>query len=83
MLLLAKPDEVASIMRAWKRVPGRQRLKSIQPVALLERMQHSQDSLLVAITPALRQAPELRPLLDRSEVSDPRQLRVLSVISPV
>ena len=81
LLLLAKPDEVASIMRAWKRVPGRQRLKSIQPVALLERMQHSQDSLLVAITPALRQAPELRPLLDRSEVSDPRQLRVLSVIS--
>ena len=37
--------------------------------------------MLGAITPALRQAPELRPLLDRSEVSDPRQLRVLSVIS--
>jgi lipopolysaccharide/colanic/teichoic acid biosynthesis glycosyltransferase len=81
LLLLAKPEEVTSIMRVWKRVAGRQRLRSIQLEALLERMQHSQEPLLIAITPALRQKPELRPLLDRSEISDPRQLRVLSVIS--
>jgi len=81
LLLLAKPEEVNLIMRAWKRVPGRQRLRSIQPEALLERMQQAEESLLLTITPALRQTPELRPLLDRSEISDPRQLRVLSVIS--
>ena len=81
LLLLAKPDEVASIMRAWKRVPGCQRLRSIQPEDLLERMLHSQEPLLVSITTAVRQTPEMRMLLERSELSDPRQLRVLSVIS--
>ena len=81
LLLIAKPEEVNLIRRAWKRVPGRQRLRSIQPQALMELIQHSQQPLFVCITPAMRQTPELRPLLDRSEVSDPRQLRVVSLIS--
>ncbi|WP_370586483.1 sugar transferase [Synechococcus sp. NOUM97013] len=79
-LLLAQPDEVDPIMRAWKRVPGRQNLRLIQPKVLLERMQHSQEPLLVAITPASRQTLELAPLMQRLESRDPRQLRVLSLI---
>tara|TARA_B100000674_G_scaffold198304_1_gene161862 strand:+ start:144 stop:1496 length:1353 start_codon:yes stop_codon:yes gene_type:complete len=81
LLLLAQPDEVDPIMRAWKRVPGRQNLRLIQPHALLERLQHSQHPLLlVAITPALRQTPEVGPLMQRLESRDPRQIRVLSLI---
>ena len=80
ILLLAQPDEVHSIMRAWKRVPGCQRLRSIQPDALLERMKCSQDSLLVAITPSMRSTPEIAPLLERFEIGNLRQLRVVSLI---
>lgn len=80
ILLLAQPDEVHSIMRAWKRVQGCQRLRSIQPDALLERMKCSQDSLLVAITPAMRPTPEIAPLLERCEIGALRQLRVVSLI---
>ena len=80
LLLLAQPDEVDPIMRAWKRVPGRQNLRLIQPHALLEHLQHSQDPLLVAITPASRLVPEVGSLLQRLESRDPRQLRLLSFI---
>ena len=67
-------------MRAWKRVLGRQSLRSIQLDALLERMQRSDESLLVAITPAVRQTADFAPLLESLEISDPRQLRLLSLI---
>ena len=80
ILLLAQPDEVHSIMRAWKRVPGCQRLRSIQPDVLLKRMKYSQDSLLVAITPAMRPTPEIAPLLERCEIGDLRHHRVVSLI---
>ena len=80
LLLLAQPDEVDPIMRAWKRVSGRQNLRLIQPDALLERIQHSHGPLLVAITPASRQSPEVGPLMHRLESRDPRQLRLLSLI---
>tara|TARA_B100000674_G_scaffold499469_1_gene546256 strand:+ start:418 stop:1767 length:1350 start_codon:yes stop_codon:yes gene_type:complete len=80
MVLLSQPTEVGPIMRAWKRVPGFQSLKSIQPGALLDRIKHSQDSLLVAITPALRATPEFASLLERLETRDPSQLRVISLI---
>jgi len=80
ILLLAQPEEVHSIMWAWKRVSGCQRLRSIQPDALLKRMKYSQDSLLVAITPALRQTPEIAPLLEHFEVGHLRQFRIVSLI---
>ena len=81
LLLLAQPDEVDPIMRAWTRVPSRQRLRSIPRDEMLKRLQHCDEPLLVAITPAMRQIPELFPFFECSELSDPRQLRVLSVIS--
>ena len=80
LLLLAQSDEVQSIMRAWKRVPGCQNLRSIRPDALLERMKCSQESLLVAITPSFRLNPEISPLLERFEIGDHRQLRLVSLI---
>ena len=80
LLLLAQPDEVESIMRAWKRVPGRQRLKLIQLDALLERIQHSDEPMLVAITPAVRQNREIASLWEGFDIRDPRQLRLLSLI---
>ena len=49
ILLLAQPDEVHSIMRAWKRVPGCRSLISIQPDALLKRMKYSQNLCLLRL----------------------------------
>ena len=80
LLLLAESDEVQSIKRAWKRVPGCQSLRSIRPDVLLERMKCSQESLLVAITPSFRLNPEISPLLERFEIGDHRQLRLVSLI---
>jgi len=80
LLLLAQPGEVDPIMRAWKRVAGRQSLKLIQPDALLQRIQHSDEPLLVAITPAMRQSAGLASFLERLEIHDPRQIRLLSLI---
>ena len=80
LLLLAQPNEVDPIIRAWKRVPGRQNLRLIQPHALLQRMQQSDELLLVAITPAARQTAQFAPLLKRLECQDPRLIRQLSLI---
>jgi len=81
LFLLAEPDEIAQVMRAWKRVPERQRLWPTQPEVLLERMKRMDEPLLLAITPALRQHSELLPLLECSETSDPREIRMLSLLS--
>ena len=80
LILLAQPDEVEPIMRAWKRVPGRQTLKLIEPDALLERIQHTDEPLLVAITPAVRRIAAFDPLWECLEIRDPRQIRLLSLI---
>jgi lipopolysaccharide/colanic/teichoic acid biosynthesis glycosyltransferase len=81
LFLLAESDEIAQVMRAWKRVPEHQRLWPTQPEVLLERMTRMEEPLLLAITPAMRQNSELLPLLERSETSDPREIRVLSLLS--
>ena len=81
LFLLAESDEIAHVMRAWKRVPEHQRLWPTQPEVLLERMTRKDEPLLLAITPAMRQNSELLPLLERSETCDPREFRVLSLLS--
>ena len=80
LLLLAQPDEVDPIMRAWKQVPGRETLRSITPDALMGRIKHLDEPLLVAMTPAWRQTQEFALFMQLFESRDPRQLRVLSLI---
>ena len=81
LFLLAEPDEVESVIRAWKRIPERQRLRPTSPKALFARMKQTQQPLLLAITPAFREKSDRLSLLECSETADPREFRVLSLLS--
>ena len=80
LFLLAKTHEIDPITRAWNRVPGRQKLRSIKPSSLLKLFQFPKESVLVAITAESRKEPELSSLLYIAETIDPSQIRLLSVI---
>ena len=81
MLLLAQPQELDMVMQAWRRVPQRYGLRPVDPGALAQQLDDSEVPLLVALTQAVRQDPELRPLLARLEICDPQHVRALSVLS--
>ena len=81
MLLLAQPQELEMVLRAWRRVPQRQRLRPVDAPALSQQLDQAKESILVALSIAVRQDPVLRPLLARLEMHDPRQVRTLSVLS--
>ena len=81
LLLLADEQEIGIVLKAWKRVPQRQQLLPTTVETLGRRLSQEEDSLLVALSPNLRRDSSLRPLLDSLEMRDPRQVRVLSLIS--
>ena len=81
LLLLAPAEEAEQVLKAWRRVPHRQRLWPTSPKALQRRLEQAQAPLLVALSVHWRQDPALSPLLERLEISDPRQVRLLSVLS--
>lgn len=81
MFLLAQPQELAVVLKAWRRVPQRQRLRLIQSNALARKLDDSEEPILLAISPATRQDPSLYDLLARLEMRDPNQVRILSVLS--
>lgn len=81
MLLLAHPQELDTVLRAWRRVPQRQSLRRVDPKALAQQLDHAEEPILVALSQAVRQDPALGPLLANLEMRDPRQVRALSVLS--
>ena len=81
LLLLAAEEEVGTVLTAWQRVPQRQPLAPTTAQALEQHLPEATDPLLVALSPNLRQDPSLRPLLESLEMRDPRQVRVLSLMS--
>ena len=81
MLLLANPQELDTVLRAWRRVPQRQILRPVDPKALVQQLDQAEEPILVALSQAVRQDPELCPLLANLEMRDPRQVRALSVLS--
>ena len=81
LLLLAKPEETEIVLRAWRRVPQRQRLRSVELPALVQLLDQAQEPILVALSQAVRQDIALKPLLASLEKRDPRLVRALSVLS--
>jgi lipopolysaccharide/colanic/teichoic acid biosynthesis glycosyltransferase len=81
MLLLAHPQELDTVLQAWRRVPQRQSLRPVDPKALVQQLDQAEEPILVALSQAVRQDPALRPLLANLEMRDPRQVRALSVLS--
>ena len=81
MLLLAKQQELDTVLEAWRRVPQRQHLRPVDSKTLVQQLDQAEEPILVALSQAVSQDPALRPLLASLEMRDPRQVRALSVLS--
>ena len=80
ILLLAQPHEIETALMAWKRVPQRQRLHPVTAIALAQELNQADEPIVVALSHAVLQDPELQPLLASLEMRDSRQLHVLSLL---
>ena len=81
MLLLAHPQELDTVLRAWRRVPQRQRLRPVDAKTLAQQLDQPEEPILVALSQAVCKDSVLRPLLTSLEMSCPRQVRALSVLT--
>ena len=80
LLLLAKPNDIHSVLTAWRRVPHRQRLSPVDALRLQRRLDQKEQSLLVAVSAEMHLDPRQSPLLDSLEMRDPRIVRSVSVL---
>ena len=81
LLLLAQQNELHSMLKAWQRVPHRQRLSPVDALRLQRRLDQPEQPLLVAVSAAVRRDPSQRSLLESLEMRDPRLVRSVSVLS--
>ena len=81
ILLLAQPQELDTVLRAWGRVPHRQSLLPVDSHSLMQQLDHAEEPILVVLSEAVRKDYSLRSFLLSLEMSDPRQVRTLSVLS--
>ena len=80
LLLLAQQIEIHAVLTAWRRVPHRQHLYPVDELRLQRRLDKPAQPLLVAVSAGVRRDPSKRPLLGL-EVRDPRDVRIVSVLS--
>ena len=81
ILLLAQSHETEGVLRAWRRVPQRQRLCPVEARALEQQLDLAKEPIWIALSQGVLQDPALRTLLTTLEMRDPRQVRALSVLS--
>jgi len=81
LLLLAQQNELHSMLKAWQRVPHRQRLSPVDALRLQRRLDQPEQPLLVAVSAAVRRDPTQLSLLESLEMCDPRLVRSVSVLS--
>ena len=81
LLLLAQRDEIHTVLTAWRRVPHRQRLSPVDASRLKRRLEQQEQPLLVAVSAGFRRDQSMSSLLEGLEMSDPRLLRSMSVLS--
>ena len=81
ILLCVQPWELDIVLADWRRLPQRQRLRSVDSEVLVQELDQSEEPILLVLSQAVRSDPALRPLVASLEMRDPRQLRVISVLS--
>ena len=81
ILLTVQPQELETVLGAWRRVPQRYRLHPVDAENLAQQLEQAQEPILLALSQAVRQDPELQTLIACLETHDPRQVRALSVLS--
>ena len=80
LLLLVQPNDIHTVLTAWRRVPHRQRLTPVDALGLQRRLDQKEQSLLVAVSAEMHLDPRQSPLLDSLEMRDPRIVRSVSVL---
>ena len=78
LLLLAADEEWGPILKAWCRVPQRERLQTIQLGQLEDELQGLNAPLMLTLTPQMRGNASLQQLRNELETSDPTLMRVVS-----
>ena len=78
LLLLAVDEERGPILKAWSRVPQRERLETIQFEQLQRELQSLNAPLMLTLTPQMRANVSLQQLRNQLETVDPSLLRVVS-----
>lgn len=81
LMLLAQQNDVHSVLKAWRRVPHRQRLFPVDAQRLQRRLDQSDQPLLLAVTEEVRRDPMQHLLLESLDMRDPRVVRSVSVLS--
>lgn len=81
LLLLAHPNDIPTVLTAWRRVPHRQRLSPVDALRLQRRLEQPEQPLLVAVSAELRRDTSQLALLESLEMRDPRVVRSVSVLS--
>ena len=81
LLLLAQPHELDMVLKSWRRVPQRQRLRPVDAPHLVQLLDEVDDPVVVVLSHAVSQDPGLRPLRARLEKCDQSQVHLLSVLS--
>ena len=80
LLLLAKRDEIQTVLTAWRRIPHRQRLMPVSETELQRRLDQPEQPLLVAISSSVCSDSAANPVLDKLEICDPRVVRSMSLL---
>ena len=78
LVLLATDQEKGPILQAWRRVPQRERLQTIQPGQLQGELQSLNAPLMLTLTPQMRMHVSLQQLRNQWETTDPSLMRVVS-----
>ena len=81
LLLLAQQNETLAVLKAWQRVPHRQRLSPVDVLRLRGRLEQAEQPLLVAVSSEMRRDSSQRSFLEGLEMRDPRVVRSVSVLS--
>lgn len=78
LLLLAADQERDKVLQAWRRVPQREPLYSIQPRQLEDELSSAGESMVLTLAPQIHRDPTLQGLFQHLETVDPRLIRVVS-----
>ena len=81
LVLIAQPEEVESVLRAWRRVPGRLPLTPTSVSRLRWYLNHLEYPLLVAMSSSFSLDVGQRELIESLELQDPRIVRCVSLLS--
>ena len=81
LLLLAHQNEIHTVLTAWQRIPHRQRLSPVDALRLRGRLEQPEQPLLVAVSSEIHRDSSKRSLLESLEMSDPRVVRSVSLLS--